>query len=109
MHGTREGWKRDRGKETAREREGESARERRGAAQWPVVSVELHGPVDVAGRAVAGAGLKNTLGIPNAHISTQAVSRVFQQLLIWNTLECDVLQVCMANSGFAPAREWELD
>ena len=50
MHGAREGRKRHRGKERKRERE----RERRGAAQWPVVSVGLHGPVDVAARAVAG-------------------------------------------------------
>ena len=52
-------------------------------------------------------------GIPNTRISTQAVSRVFQQLLIWNTLEYDVFQVCVADSGFAPAdantREWEHD
>ena len=26
-------------------------------------------------------------GVPNARISTQALSRVFQQLLIWKTLE----------------------
>ena len=29
-------------------------------------------------------------GIPNTRISTQALSRVFQQLLIWKTLEYDV-------------------
>ena len=39
-----------RGQERERERE----RERRGAAQWPVVSVGLHGPVGAAARAVAG-------------------------------------------------------
>ena len=39
-----------RGQERERERE----RERRAPAQWPVVSVGLHGPVGVAARAVAG-------------------------------------------------------
>ena len=52
MHGARERWKRDRGEERARERE--RKRERRGAAQWPVVSVGLYGPVGAAARAVAG-------------------------------------------------------
>ena len=47
------GWKRDGGKERA-ERERKRERERRGPAQWPVVSVGLHGPVGVAARAVAG-------------------------------------------------------
>ena len=37
-----------------RERERERKRERRGAAQWPVVSVGLYGPVGAAARAVAG-------------------------------------------------------
>ena len=46
------GWKRDREEERAREREREG--ERRGAAQWPVVSVGLYGPVGAAARAVAG-------------------------------------------------------
>ena len=54
MHGARERWKRDRGEERARERERERKRERRGAAQWPVVSVGLHGPVGAAARTVAG-------------------------------------------------------
>ena len=54
MHGARERWKRDRGEERARERERERKRERRGAAQWPVVSVGLYGPVGAAARAVAG-------------------------------------------------------
>ena len=36
------------------QRNRESERERRGGAQWPVVSVGLHGLVDVAARAVAG-------------------------------------------------------
>ena len=56
MHGARERWKRDRGEERARERERERERkrERRGAAQWPVVSVGLCGPVGAAARAVAG-------------------------------------------------------
>ena len=39
-----------------RERERERKRERRGAAQWPVVSVGLCGPVGAAARAVAGVG-----------------------------------------------------
>ena len=52
MHGARVGWKRDRGK-VYRKREQEREREG-GCAQQPVVSVELHGPVDVAARAVAG-------------------------------------------------------
>ena len=38
------------------ERERERKRERRGAAQWPVVSVGLCGPVGAAARAVAGVG-----------------------------------------------------
>ena len=53
MHGAREGWKRDRGEERAGEREREREREK-GAAQWPVVSVGLYGPVGAAARAVAG-------------------------------------------------------
>ena len=53
MHGARERWKRDRGEERARKRERERKRERRGAAQWPVVSVGLYGPVGAAARAVA--------------------------------------------------------
>ena len=42
------------GRETDEKREREGKRERRGAAQWPVVSVGLQGPVGVAARAVAG-------------------------------------------------------
>ena len=49
----------------------------------------------MAGSARAG----EHAGIPNTRVSTQAVSRVFQQLLIWNTLEHDVFQVCVADSG----------
>ena len=52
-------------------------------------------------------------GIPNMRVSMQAVSRVFQQLLIWNALEHDAFQVCVADSGFVPVdantREWEHD
>ena len=40
--------------EGKRGQERERERERRGAAQWPVVSVGLHGRVGVAARAVVG-------------------------------------------------------
>ena len=50
MHGTREGWKRDRGKERARERERKREREKGRAPN----GCGVHGPVDVAARAVAG-------------------------------------------------------
>ncbi len=57
QEGRRDAWsegeveERQRGREGKRERERERERERRGAAQWPVVSVGLHDPVDVAARA----------------------------------------------------------
>ena len=62
QEGRRDAWsegeveERQRGREgkRERERERERKRERRGAAQWPVVSVGLYGPVGAAARAVAG-------------------------------------------------------